>query len=122
MPDIYAPEPERGWCYYFQKADLARQFDNWEEVTRLGDMALTLHEQPHDAVGLFVFIEGYAQTGDWTRSVALSQESHEMSKSSQEEVKRLLCLLWERLEAQTSESVDKSEALSEVENIFACNA
>jgi hypothetical protein len=122
MPDIYAPEPERGWCYYFQKADLARQFDNWEEVTRLGDMALAQHEQPHDAVELFVFIEGYAQTGDWRRSVALSQESHEMSKSSQEEVKRLLCLLWERLEVQTSESVDKSEALSEVENIFACNA
>jgi CPA2 family monovalent cation:H+ antiporter-2 len=26
MPAIYDPEPAHGWCFYFEKADLARQF------------------------------------------------------------------------------------------------
>ena len=31
------PEPSHGWCYYFERADLARQMGDWEKVAELGE-------------------------------------------------------------------------------------
>ena len=39
---LFDPEPEHDWCYYFEKAELARQRGDWQEVTRLGDQALAM--------------------------------------------------------------------------------
>ena len=118
MPEVYTPEPEHDWCYYFEKADLARQFGDWEEVVSLGDTAFKLDERPNDPLELFVFIEGYAHREEWQRAMELSQESQQVSEA---EVGPLLCLLWERIETETVESVERSQALSEVKSMFACN-
>jgi hypothetical protein len=117
MPSIYHPEPEHGWCYYFEKADLARQLGDWEEVVNLGDAALKLDDHPNNPVERFVFIEGYAHAGDWERAVKLSRESYQVSKGY---VGPLLCRLWERIETETADHAEKNEVLSEVKNIFAC--
>jgi hypothetical protein len=119
MPAIYHPEPEHGWCYYFEKADLARQLDDWEEVVELGNTALKLDDHPNNPVERFVYIEGYAHVGDWQRAIKLSRESYQVSKGY---VGPLLCRLWERIETETTDSSEKSEALSEVKNIFACKS
>jgi hypothetical protein len=118
MPEVYAPEPGHGWCYYFEKADLARQFGDWEEVVSIGDAAFRLEERPHHPVEIFVFIEGYAHTGEWQRALELSQESQQLSEDG---VEPLLCLLWERIETETAENVERGETLAEVKNMFACN-
>jgi hypothetical protein len=114
---LFAPEPAHGWCYYFEKADLARQFDDWETVTRLGDEAFALSDYPNNPIERFVFIEGYAHTGDWARAVKLSRESYKVSKGY---VGQPLCRLWERIEAETTPSAQRSEALAEVESMLAC--
>lgn len=119
MPAIYHPEPAHGWCYYFEKAELARQFGNWDEVVKLGDIALELDDHPNNPVERFVFIEGYAHVGQWDRAIKLSRESYQVSKAY---VGPLLCRLWERMETETTDSAEKSEALSEVKNIFACKS
>jgi hypothetical protein len=118
MPDIYGPEPEHGWCYYFQKADLARQMGDWEEVVRLGDEAFKLDDYPNSPIERFAFIEGYAHAGDWERAIEYSKVSYKVSK---EYVGPLLCRLWERVEAETAESPERSEALTEVQSMFACS-
>jgi hypothetical protein len=118
MPEVYAPEPEHGWCYYFQKADLAGQFDDWEQVVELGDKAFALDDFPNDPVERFVFIEGYAHAGGWERAIELSDVSYRVSKDY---VGPLLCRLWERIERETVESPDRDGALSKVKNMFACN-
>jgi len=119
LPDsLFAPEPEHGWCYYFEKADLARQFGEWEQVADLGDTAFKLGDHPNDPVERFVFIEGYAHVGDWERALKLSRESYQVSKGY---VGPLLCRLWERIETETTGGEERSAALSEVENMFACN-
>jgi hypothetical protein len=119
MPDIYAPEPVHGWCYYFQKANLARQLDDWEEVVRLGDIAFKLEDHPNNPVERFVFIEGYAHVGDWEQAIKLSRESHQVSK---EYVGPLLCRLWARIETETIDSLPegRTEAISEVRSMFSC--
>ena len=118
MPAIYGPEPEHGWCYYFQKADLARQFGNWDEVAELGDIAFKLDDYPNDPIERFVFIEGYAHVGDWGQALKHSRDSYRVSK---EYVAPLLCQLWDRIEAETEQSPERSEALDEVRSKFACN-
>ena len=123
LPPAYAPEPAHGWCYYFEKADLARQFGKWDEVVSLGDAALHLDDHPNSPVERFVFIEGYAHMGDWDRALKLSKESYKVSKDY---VGPLLCRLWERIETETTVGLEddaqkRSEAISEAKNLFACN-
>ncbi|HET9914856.1 MAG TPA: hypothetical protein VFQ13_23400 [Anaerolineales bacterium] len=117
MPSVYFPEPVPGWCYYFEKADLAGQFGDWETVTRLGDEAFAGSDYPNNPVERFVFIEGYAHAGDWEQSLKLSRESYKVSKSY---VGPLLCRLWERIETETPPSAARSEALAEVQSMLAC--
>lgn len=120
LPDsLFAPEPAHGWCYYFEKADLARQFGDWEKVVELGDTAFKLDDHPNDPLERFVFIEGYAHTGDWERALKLSRESYKVSKDY---VGPLLCRLWERIETETAEDVSdaRTESLVEIEDILAC--
>jgi hypothetical protein len=117
MPDVYGTEPTHGWCYYFQKADLARQMGDWETVTKLGDAAFALDDYPNDPVERFVFIEGYAHTADWKKAVELSQASHKVSKNY---VAPLLCKLWDRIERETESTPEQGSALDEVRTRFEC--
>ncbi len=121
MPAIYQPEPIHGWCYYFEKADLARQLGNWEEVAKLGDTAFKLDDHPNNPVERFVFIEGYAHVGEWERALTLSKESYQVSKDY---VRPLLCQLWARIETETSSGFpdERTKALSKVKTMFACES
>ena len=119
VPAIYGPEPVHGWCYHFQKADLARQMGDWESVVELGNAALVLDDHPNNPVERFVFIEGYARTGDWERALRLSRESYRISR---EYVGPLLCRLWERIERETTGGLERSDSLAEVESMLACKS
>jgi len=68
MPGIYEPEPPQKWCYYFEQADLSRQMRDWEKVAELGNTAFKLDDYPNDPLERFVFVEGYAHTGQWQKS------------------------------------------------------
>ncbi len=118
MPDIYQPEPPHQWCYYFQKADLARQLRDWKTVVQLGEAAFKLDDYPNDPVERFVFIEGYAHQADWKKAVELSKETHRISK---EYLAPLLCRLWERIERETEFSAERASALGTVRNEFGCS-
>lgn len=60
---IFGPEPARGWCYYFEKADLARQRRDWQEVVSLGEQALSENLRPRDVSEWMPFLEGYSNLG-----------------------------------------------------------
>ena len=119
MPAIYGPEPNHGWCYYFQKADLARQMGDWNEVVKLGDKAFKLNDFPNSPLERFVFIEGYAHAGEWDRAVELSHVSYKVSK---EYVGPLLCKLWRRIDADTTSSAEKTAAVDQIQNLLVCPA
>lgn len=61
---IFGSEPEHDWCFYYQKADLARQRGDWEEVARLGAEAEKLGLHPNDQIELMPFLQAYAFLGD----------------------------------------------------------
>ncbi|RJP55583.1 MAG: hypothetical protein C4583_00420 [Anaerolineaceae bacterium] len=56
----FGPEPEHGWCWYYQQASLARQMEDWERVATLGDEALRLGFYPADSVEWMPFMQAYA--------------------------------------------------------------
>ena len=64
-------------------------------VADLGDEAFRLDDHPNDPVERFVFVEGYARTGDWSRALELSGTSYRVSRAF---VGPLLCRLWSRIE------------------------
>ena len=117
MPDAYGEEPVHGWCYYFQQADLARQMGDWDEVARLGDIAFALDDYPNDPLERFVFIEGYAHTGNWGKAVELSMSSYKVSKNY---VGPPMCKLWDRIARETENNPERKVTLDVVQSKLEC--
>lgn len=61
---VFGSEPEHGWCYYYQKAELARQQGDWENAAKLGDEGMQKFS-PEEPLELTFLIEAYAHTGRW---------------------------------------------------------
>ena len=117
MPKVYGPEPKHGWCYYFEKADLARQEGDWGQVAQLGDKAFALNDYPNDPSERFVFVEGYAHTGDWQKALDYSIQSHRVSPTY---IDPMLCKLWSRIESTTQPSAERESTFMEVRTKFTC--
>ena len=60
---IFQAEPAHGWCYYYQKASLARQAGNWQEIGRLYDQVNKLKLEAGDKSELIPFFEGLVNLG-----------------------------------------------------------
>ena len=60
---IFGAEPPHDWCYYYQKAALARQAGSWAEVGRLYDEAAARKLVPADNSEVFPFLEGLVNLG-----------------------------------------------------------
>jgi len=61
---VFGAEPERGWCYYYEKADLARQRGEWEKIPLLLDEALDKGYYPNDPLEWIPFMQAYALQGN----------------------------------------------------------
>jgi hypothetical protein len=68
----FGSEPERGWCYYFEKAELALQRGDWEEAVALGNQAIDLSHAPEDRAEWLPFLYANALAGnaDWLEQIA----------------------------------------------------
>ncbi len=59
--EIFGQEPNHDWCYYFQKASLARQREDWQEIVRLGEEVWKLGFRPKDLSEWMPFYEGFVK-------------------------------------------------------------
>jgi hypothetical protein len=71
---VFAPEPAHGWCYYYQKADLARQRGDWAEVLRIGEEAFGNDLAPEDGIEWVPFLQAYAHNGNVERLEELAPQ------------------------------------------------
>jgi len=62
-PDIFGEEPERTWCYYFQKMDLAQQQKDWKTVLDLWEITKTHGYNSNLQFGRFPVVEALLMTG-----------------------------------------------------------
>jgi hypothetical protein len=98
--DIFGAEPEHGWCYLYEKADLARQLKNWSEIASLGDQAQDAGYTPLDSAAdtpfeWLPFIEGYARTGQWQKAEEISRQA--VKKDAH--IQARMCSLWSEISA-----------------------
>jgi hypothetical protein len=61
---IFGQEPVHGWCYYYQKMNLARQMGDWQTVMQLADEAQSLDLRPKDNSEWVPALEAYATLGE----------------------------------------------------------
>lgn len=60
---IFGAEPAHGWCYYYQKASLARQKGEWQEIGKLYDQLLELGLDTDDKSEMIPFFEALVNLG-----------------------------------------------------------
>ncbi len=99
-PAILGPEPEHGWCYYFEKADLARQGENWDRVAELGDQVFAIPYYPDDYSEYLPFVEAYARAGRWEDARDLTRKTADFMPI----LKPALCAIWQRVGTDPAES------------------
>lgn len=92
---FFGPEPARTWCYYFEKADLARQMGDWEQITAMGNRVFREPEnnKPKDPSEYLPFILGYGHMGDWDKAASLTQKAFQQNPK----LKLTLCQTWQNL-------------------------
>lgn len=69
---VFGQEPEHDWCFYYQKADLARQRGEWQQIPDLLKEALDHGYYPEDGLEWMPFLQANAVLGnvDKMRSTA----------------------------------------------------
>jgi hypothetical protein len=115
--EFFGKEPQHTWCYYFQKAQLAAQFGQWDQVAELGDHAA---KQGYAAGNLYEwlpFIEGYAYNGRWAEALQKTQAAF----AADELIAPRLCLLWDRIMTSGKRfPTDLNNSFQEMRNLLQC--
>jgi len=71
---VFGAEPAHGWCYFYQKAELARQGGGWESVATLGTEAASLDLVPADPIEWTPFLQAYAALGQTEKVESLAAQ------------------------------------------------
>lgn len=112
-PDIFGAEPRHNWCYFFQKADLARQEKDWNAIIALHKQAQQINLTPDFGAEYIPFLEAYAQTGDWEKAKDLTLAAHKQNRG----LKKMLCTNWSRLSGIPSPDTN---VIEEVRQSLSC--
>ncbi len=110
---LFGTEPERNWCYFFEKADLARQNEDWKKVAKLGDKAFNIPYAPADAAEYLPFIEAYARLGRYDDAQALTETALDKNPVLQP----MFCSLWQRIAKDGSLEVTNT-FLDEIQSVL----
>jgi len=100
------------WCAYYQKADLARQNENYEKVIELWQDANENGFSPGAHFEYFLFLDAFAQLERWDDAVELTLEALRAFPI----VRPSLCDYWNALPV----SVERDSAYRKVESKLDC--
>jgi hypothetical protein len=109
----FLSEPEHTWCYYFSKAELARQQGDWEQVIQLMQEARLLGYQPDDPFEWLTFIEAQALTGN----IEAAKETSEVVFKQENRIRKGLCELWKRVQAAETQEFTR---INKIVSDFQC--
>ena len=77
--EVFKQPIAQNWCYYFQKADLARQTEDWETIAAIGDEVLPVMKAG-EASEYFVYIEAYINLDRWEDAMNTLRRVHAEDK------------------------------------------
>ena len=114
--DVFGPEPPHTWCYYYQRADLARQYGQWEQVIELWQQAGPLAAGFGYGPEYLPFIEGFARRGQWEQAADLTLRADERTPDMPD----VLCRNWARILQGTPDSQARAASWARVNAVLAC--
>jgi len=109
-PELFGREPEHTWCYYYEKADLARQNDDWNLARQLLDEAKSKGYNPQDPLEWLIVIDTLARTG---RPDDAHVFSLNLANNSPQTISSI-CKIWKRILTDDQDP----NANKQAENIF----
>lgn len=107
----FLPELEHTWCYYFAKAELARQRGDWNQVIQRIEEAISYGYQPEDPFEWLTYIEAQALTGN----IEVAQELSEAAFKEEKRTRKGLCELWERIQAANEDAARVAQIRAELQ-------
>ncbi len=114
----FATEPEHGWCYYFEKADLARQQKKWDEVIQWTEAGLQKGLAPKNTSELLPVIEAYAFTGHWDQAAQNAINAYQKMPSLHDK----LCDTLNRSAKSSDLTAEAQSQLDEALHQIRCNS
>jgi len=113
---FFGIEPPHEWCFYYEKAELARQMGDWEMVANLGDTARAQGFVPGDALEWLPFIEAYVIRGDYQTARELSVLAYQDDSRP----RKGLCYAWKRIQVNGQGTAEIESLASEMLKKFVC--
>ncbi len=113
---IFGKEPAHGWCYYYEKADLARQSGQWDSIVQLWKEALKGGLRPKNSIELLPFIEAFGQTGDWATARKMTIQGATLPDRSTS----VLCDIWRELGSSAPASSERDATVPSVKQALGC--
>jgi len=113
---IFGDEPNHTWCYYYEKADLASQKNEWQTITRLWKEAKQQDFRPRNSVELIPFIEAFARTGEWQTARELTNNANVYLPRAQS----LLCTQWRKIEKSTQPGKERDMIIKQIKDKLGC--
>lgn len=108
---ILGREIPHTWCYFFEKAELARQWGDYAGAISLLDEATAKGFTPLVNTEWYPFIESYARMGNGQSAAEITRK---LASAADPTVQTGLCHLWQRLATQPGLTDLSTQMLSSV--------
>ena len=112
----FLSEPEHTWCYYYAKAELARQKEDWLQVNDLINQAIFLGYQPEDTFEWLTYIEAKALIGEIEAAEKISADAFAQDKG----IRDGLCLIWKRIQLQAYARSETATRVNQLLSNYRC--
>jgi hypothetical protein len=115
--NLFGMEPLHDWCYFYEKAELARQLGDWTSVVELGAQAEQLNLEPGWSSEWLPFIEGYVHVGNWDKAEKLTLEglkAYPLMASG-------ACETWLRISKTTHPNQTQQDMIEQVFQATSCS-
>ena len=119
--DMLGAEPAHAWCYFFEKADLARQQQDWTQAARLAGEATAQGYTPAKSASNSPYewlplVEGLGKTGQWSEAARLSRRAHEQDPHFQ----TMYCKLWREGFQDAAADAEARRIMQETRTFLGC--
>jgi len=113
---IYGKQNNQTWCYFFEKADLARQYEQWDEVARLWEESQAIGERADNGFEYIPFIEGYGHLEDWEYVKTQTKFAKKITAG----IEPSLCSALDRLTVNAPASQQRDETIKNLKDDLKC--
>lgn len=101
IPEFFDQPRVKPWCYYFEKAELARQVGDFAKIPDLWDHTKEQYLAPDEISEYYPFIEGLGIQGKLAEAIELSSKVNDKKKA----LHNGLCQIWDRIEIGANVSI-----------------